>query len=61
MDWERYIEVTLSGLDAGPQFRVDLDRLSQAVGRVPTKSIFDITEDIVSVRYGLRAPSVSRV
>ena len=62
MDWARFIEVTLSGLDAGPQFRVDLDRLSKAVGRVPTKSIFDIAEDIISVRYGLRAtPSVFRV
>jgi GDPmannose 4,6-dehydratase len=62
MDWTRHIEVAVSGLDAGPQFCVDLGRLSKAVGRVPKKSIFDIANDIMSVRHNFRAtPSVSRI
>jgi GDPmannose 4,6-dehydratase len=62
MDWTRHIEVAVSGLDASPQFCVDLERLSKAIGRVPKKSIFDIANDIMSVRYNLRAtPSISRI
>jgi len=59
MDWTRHIEVATSGSDVGPQFCVDLGRLSKAIGRVPKKSIFDIANDIMSVRHNFRTtPSV---
>ena len=61
MDWTRHIDEAVSGLDAGPDFCVDLGRLSKAVGRVPKKSILDIADDIMSVRYNLRTtPAISR-
>jgi GDPmannose 4,6-dehydratase len=61
LDWLRHIEVTQSERGAGPRFRVDLDRLLKAIGRVPNKTIFGVADDILAHGYGLRAmPSVSR-
>jgi GDPmannose 4,6-dehydratase len=60
MDWTRHIDVAVSVLNASPHFCVDLGRLSKAINRVPKKSIFDIANDIMSVRYSLAAtPSAS--
>jgi len=62
MDWTRHMEEAVSGLDAGPDFCVDLGRLSKAIGRVPKKNILDIADDIMSVRYNLRTtPAISRI
>ena len=53
LEWDEHIQVTQLGRDTSPQFRVDLDRLSKAIGRVPNKTIFAIAKDILADRYGL--------
>src|SRR5258708_28930877 len=51
LDWTRHINEAMPGLDAGPDFCVELARLSKAIGRAPRKSILDIAHDIMSGRH----------
>jgi len=54
-DYHRHIREVLPPLDPGPTFKVSVDRLAQAIGRRPRKSIFEIVDSMCGV--GQREPA----
>jgi GDPmannose 4,6-dehydratase len=50
LDAERHLVETLEPRDPGPEFRVSLERLRQAVGRVPQKDIGQIVNEMIAAK-----------
>lgn len=47
LDYRRHIVETLPRSDPGPMFEVSLNRLLQAVGRRPAKTVLDVVDEII--------------
>ncbi|ODS02935.1 hypothetical protein AUC71_12545 [Methyloceanibacter marginalis] len=48
LDADRHLAETLPSGDPGPEFRVSLDRLEQAIGRKPQKDISWIAGEMIA-------------